>query len=610
MVIRSQYFEPRDIQLDDDDIVVLSCIRNEAARLPYFLEYYRSRGVKRFLCVDNGSTDETGEILAAQPDVEVFTTTGSYRGSAAGRLWLQELGDTYAVGHWTLTVDVDELLVYPASERVPLKALCRYLDRRGVEGLFTVMLDMYSDRTFADTNYVPGSPFLDTCSFFETDSYSLRPEPNPPFLSIFGGPRGRLYARSTPDDPGPMMKKVPLVKWMPGFSYIRSTHTHRHVPLADITGALLHFKFFGSFEKTMRTEYLRGDRRQNHVYARYVEEIGPDTSFMLPTSHQYDGPRDLVARGVMTSHRTWRSFCENFASRWKRPFDVDALLPDPPASPQGLETLASTWPFANNRGMHKHFGIEMPGRRDTRAALLEEIRRWVDVVEIGADRVLLRIGEQALHRWQPHGLAVVLTVGGRVAGSVPVDGTDDDVLRIVTDSLEPNVCAWPVDVAGLLGDASYAEVAVHLVDAQDPDRPLPAAGATWTPGPRDAELLACTWHRSPVPAGEMDGTSGRIERLEDGSIVGWARDEQGRDLRVNVYVDGRLAVHTDPPRAYDPSGFSVPLPIGYFADHGATELVVDVRTAGTNVVLERSPLRFPVTSRDAEWRDDGWRPVR
>jgi hypothetical protein len=83
--IRSRYFQHRDITLSNDEIVVAGCVRNEALRLPYFLDYYRKLGVTRFLLVDNDSTDGTREYLQLQPDVEYFHTTTSYRGSAAGR---------------------------------------------------------------------------------------------------------------------------------------------------------------------------------------------------------------------------------------------------------------------------------------------------------------------------------------------------------------------------------------------------------------------------------------------------------------------------------------------------------------------------------------------
>src|SRR5688572_19386726 len=105
-------------------------MRNEALRLPYFLEYYRRLGIDRFLIVDNGSEDGTTDLLRVSPDVSVFYTEERYSESRCGLDWLNQLLETYAVGHWTLTVDADELFAYPLCEEIALRELGAYLDRR------------------------------------------------------------------------------------------------------------------------------------------------------------------------------------------------------------------------------------------------------------------------------------------------------------------------------------------------------------------------------------------------------------------------------------------------------------------------------------------------
>jgi hypothetical protein len=48
------------------EIRAFMTVRNEILRLPQTLAHYRKIGVARFFIVDNGSTDGTREILAAQ----------------------------------------------------------------------------------------------------------------------------------------------------------------------------------------------------------------------------------------------------------------------------------------------------------------------------------------------------------------------------------------------------------------------------------------------------------------------------------------------------------------------------------------------------------------
>ncbi|MEM9126291.1 MAG: glycosyltransferase family 2 protein, partial [Pseudomonadota bacterium] len=78
----------RTDQITPQDILAVSVMRNEVARLPYFLEYYRALGVDHFLVVDNGSDDGTTEVLADQPDLSFWTTDHSYRAARFGLDWL------------------------------------------------------------------------------------------------------------------------------------------------------------------------------------------------------------------------------------------------------------------------------------------------------------------------------------------------------------------------------------------------------------------------------------------------------------------------------------------------------------------------------------------
>ena len=52
------------------DILLVMVVRNEALRLPYFLDYYRRLGVAQFLVVDNDSTEtnSTGQQQRDQED--------------------------------------------------------------------------------------------------------------------------------------------------------------------------------------------------------------------------------------------------------------------------------------------------------------------------------------------------------------------------------------------------------------------------------------------------------------------------------------------------------------------------------------------------------------
>ena len=96
-----------------NNILLFACLRNEMLRLPFFLAHYRRLGVDQFLLVDNGSDDGSVAFLQDQPDVSLWSANAGYKAARFGMDWLTALQWKHGSGHWCLTVDIDELLIYP-----------------------------------------------------------------------------------------------------------------------------------------------------------------------------------------------------------------------------------------------------------------------------------------------------------------------------------------------------------------------------------------------------------------------------------------------------------------------------------------------------------------
>ncbi|MGH6692653.1 MAG: glycosyltransferase family 2 protein, partial [Gammaproteobacteria bacterium] len=229
--------------------------------------------MQRFLIVDNDSDDGTLDLLLSEPDVHVFFTAERYSVGNYGLRWVNALLSSHAIGHWTLTVDLDELLVYPACEETSLGRLAASLERRGEEAVVAFMLDMYSDLAICDTTYLPGRPFLDACAYFDGDDYEWDPaHPLYRTVPLSGGPRRRLFwSADSPFGRPPFLPKVPLAKWRAGLAYTVSTHYLDGARLSGLTAALLHFKFFSDFVTRAAEEAQRGEHWQNAAeYAVYA----------------------------------------------------------------------------------------------------------------------------------------------------------------------------------------------------------------------------------------------------------------------------------------------------------------------------------------------------
>jgi len=278
-------------------VSVFANVKNEKARLPFFLQYYRDIGISEFYIVDNNSKDGTRDYLELQPDVTLYFTNKSF---AHKMDWMDQLRNSHGVGRWCLTVDCDELLKYPLIEKISLPVLCDYLESQGYKGMFSVMLDCYPNGELMDQEYIEGESFLSCCDHFDREGYFVQPISSFPYFGLFGGPRYREFYRNTGSKQGPVLRKLPLVKWGDGVEYFSVNHSTTPLLLADITGAILHFKFLDGFYSRVTEEEKKKERLtdENEVLANYFKKT-KSSNFMTSVSEKYRDSAQLVEHGLI-----------------------------------------------------------------------------------------------------------------------------------------------------------------------------------------------------------------------------------------------------------------------------------------------------------------------
>ncbi|WP_373636838.1 glycosyltransferase family 2 protein [Yoonia sp. BS5-3] len=299
----------RTAQIADDAILCFATVRNEMLRLPYFLEHYRKLGVTQFLIVDNDSDDGTTAFLAAQPDVSLWTTAHSYKLARFGMDWLGWLQWQFGSGHWCLTVDADELLIYPDSDTRGLPALTDWLDARDITSFGALMLDMYPKGRLADVDYQPDQDPIETLSWFDADNYRHRQHPIFDNLWIQGGVRERVFFAGDPQK-SPTLSKTPLVRWHWRHVYVSSTHqmlprylNHVFDKKTDrkVTGVLLHTKFLPNIGVKSAEEIDRAQHFENSaVYVDYHRALTENPVLWSPQSYLYKNAQQLIDLGLMS----------------------------------------------------------------------------------------------------------------------------------------------------------------------------------------------------------------------------------------------------------------------------------------------------------------------
>ena len=291
-------------------ILLFTVLRNEAIRLPYFLDYYRRMGIGHFLVIDNGSDDGGREYLQDQPDVSLWLAKGSYREARFGVDWLNGLLRRHGSGHWCLTVDPDEFLIYPHCDTRPLLALTDWLDASAIRSFSAMLLDMYPKGPLHAQPYQSGQNPFRIARWFDPANYSIRKNNAYGNLWIQGGVRGRVFFHDDPDN-GPALNKIPLVRWERGYAYASSTHmllprslnmVYDDLGGEKASGCLLHAKFLSTFveksaEEMSRQQHYAG----SHEYKAYHSGLRDGPEFWCEQSREWRDWRQLEELGLIST---------------------------------------------------------------------------------------------------------------------------------------------------------------------------------------------------------------------------------------------------------------------------------------------------------------------
>jgi len=294
--------QPGEPSPGPDEVIVLSVVRNGLPWLHTFLTHHRELGVRRFVILDNGSTDGTLEHLMAQDDVVLLASGAPYRHYE--NTFKRYLCDRFANDRWCLFVDVDELLAYPGMGHRSLADLARFAQERGFNGVVTQMLDLFADAPMSEMPDGTERDLRDICRFYETQDiargiYLPHQSTAVPdgIQRHSGGVRRRVFGSDN------NLTKVSLFFNGGGLVPFYAWHHTRNARLADFSVALLHYPFNRQYREkvleaaaTGRYGWVTTDEYRG--YAAIMRD-NPGLSLMSPASRAYEGAERLVAEGFL-----------------------------------------------------------------------------------------------------------------------------------------------------------------------------------------------------------------------------------------------------------------------------------------------------------------------
>jgi tetratricopeptide (TPR) repeat protein len=294
------------------EILLFSTLRNEQARLAWFLGYYRKLGVDRFVIVDNASTDDSAKTLLQEPDVILYQTADRYSAAGAGMRWINELIERHGRSNWCLHVDLDEALVFPEHETVGFRGLVDYLNWTGREAMLAFMLDMFPATAPQPTS--AQVDWLEKYVYFDRDTETFGSS-FCPYREVLGGARRRLFNGYQ------ILNKVPLINGASGIKYLLSSHRITPAKLSDISGALLHYHLVYILESTFRPllddAILRREFPSNALERLRSRELLPNISagmsLLGKESVRFESVDQLRRLGIVQTNSQFAEFCESAA---------------------------------------------------------------------------------------------------------------------------------------------------------------------------------------------------------------------------------------------------------------------------------------------------------
>jgi hypothetical protein len=296
-------------RLEQEDIVVLSVVRDGAHWLRGFLKHHRGLGVRHFVILDNGSADETHTLLRGQSDVTLLYTDAPYH--AYENTMKRFLVRNFAKERWCLFVDVDELFDWPLRGERHIGDLISYLDENEYNAVICQMLDMWSPSGLGSVRR--SVPPHEICTHYsladvEKGDYPFWDTNRGRDSSIKmhgGGIRKTLFGTSNG------LTKVSLFKAEPQIRPFSHWHHIRNASIADFTCVLYHYPLTADFaakaaEAAASGRYGYVTSGEYEAYHRTLEKTG-ELSFNIRGGRALVGTDELLVSRFLTVSPTYEN---------------------------------------------------------------------------------------------------------------------------------------------------------------------------------------------------------------------------------------------------------------------------------------------------------------
>jgi hypothetical protein len=280
---------------------LISVVKNEIVLIEEFVRHYRSGGIRRFIFIDNGSTDGTFEYLRNLHDADLYQTLEPFEWRRKQAWITRAIKLTGRPDSWFMYVDADELAVFDSFGEKTIGDLAVQMDRLGIHRCRGMLVDMYSkDAAFAAA-YAPATSLVEAFPYFDAEGISENRYKE--IISRKGGPRKRVFGHGQAKF-NPELTKYPLFRLAEGDIFANPHHIwpYERNFVSDCYIGLLHFKFrpgiLSRIELAVAEEnYWAGSSEYKAYLASF--NASPELSLHDESSRHFRGIASLVDSGII-----------------------------------------------------------------------------------------------------------------------------------------------------------------------------------------------------------------------------------------------------------------------------------------------------------------------
>jgi hypothetical protein len=296
-------YGPMGVETTEKNMVVVCLMRDAELTITSFIEHYLSLGAAHIVLLDNDSNDRTVELASAYDNVSIFRCGLPFaQYQLPMKRWLAR---EFCTGCWCLSVDSDELFLYPEAEEMQLPDFLHYLRSNSFTAASAHMLDMFADCSLQNVQSAPQDNVRKKYPYYDLeDIHEVLPEVqvkltrNSDLRCLRGGIRKTLFGSGNF-----LLTKTPLFFVDDDIQiFPQNEHFVEGVTIADVTGVLLHYKMLSSFREKAEDAVRRKNHWRNSLeYTLYLQGLDekPNISPMSNSASKWQSTSELVDRGFL-----------------------------------------------------------------------------------------------------------------------------------------------------------------------------------------------------------------------------------------------------------------------------------------------------------------------